>query len=423
MITQNWRQLAAIQIGALLCLPMLLVGYELAHLHGAGLAVSSILFGNLLLVAIALVGTIMSFHYKVTTAELGAAFFGAKGKILFTLILVATMSSWFAVQVQVMSGDLSQVLAGGNGSEWLERALRPLLAAAIVIVGLTGLKGITKVADLCIPLMLGTLACALYCAVGEGESLSRLSSLTIGFSPGGISLVMAASIAAVVDLSTFFRHAATRRDGIIAALLIFGVATPLVEVAGVSLYLLTEAPQITEALRSVPHPWWDVWILFFMLLAGWTVCNANLYSAAMNFATTLPSMSPKSSFLIAGAIAIALSCFDLLAHFAIVLDVMGVAMASMGAALLASYLCRRYCRHRQSLVGWCSGLIAGVSVMVFSRGISGSPSLDAFLVAGVVTTALLVKSYLFTVPCRSHEEQQELVFSKTLITNGLKNYE
>src|ERR1700722_3806733 len=103
---QNWRQLASVQVGGAICLPLLLVGYELAKQGHPLNMLFSILWGNLLLFALALIAGCMSTKRNLTTVEHASFYFGPKGITFFALTLASSMLGWFAIQTQCMGGDL-----------------------------------------------------------------------------------------------------------------------------------------------------------------------------------------------------------------------------------------------------------------------------------------------------------------------------
>lgn len=109
-ISQNWKQLASVQVGGAICLPLLLVGYELAKGGNLKNQLFSVFIGNALLFTFALVAGFMSANRKLTTVEHASIYFGEKAKKFFALTMSFSMLGWFAIQTQCMGGDVYHLM-------------------------------------------------------------------------------------------------------------------------------------------------------------------------------------------------------------------------------------------------------------------------------------------------------------------------
>src|SRR5262245_51082545 len=107
---QGWMELSSIQLGGAICLPVILIGHELARQAGLYGAILAILLGNALLFGLSLLSSWMSSDCNKTTAEHAEYYFGTVGKYFFGLVIMASMAAWFAIQTQVVSCDLAQLL-------------------------------------------------------------------------------------------------------------------------------------------------------------------------------------------------------------------------------------------------------------------------------------------------------------------------
>jgi len=338
---QSWRELSSIQLGGAICLPVILIGHELVRTAGLGAALAAIIAGNALLFGLALIASMMSVDCQKTTAENAEDYFGAMGKRFFAMIIVLSLSAWFAIQTQVMSRDLASLM-GIVGIE-LDTLLPLNIVLGLIMVGSSffGLQGVTLLANATLPLMVITLGVAVFSA--GATSPHSLSSTTLATcTSSGLSLIIAAAISAVVDLPTFFRHAKSKKDALIASGGIFLIGIPLVELVGVLLGFWSNSSSLTEALLCVDVPLLRIWVGLFILFAGWTTNNTNVYSATMSLQSVFPQLSEKKGGIIVGIICCLLSCFPLLEKLSLVLDVMGVCIASMGGVVLTAYSLRKF---------------------------------------------------------------------------------
>lgn len=366
---QSWMEMSAVQIGGAICMPMILIGFELSRLNSVK-ALLAICIGNLFLFLLAFLTAEMSYRAKATTAENASHYFGKVGKCFFALILTLSMCGWFAIQAEVMAKDL------GGG-----RYTAVVISCAIVLATLKGIRAVTKLANVALPLMLITLLCCLVMAFVNRQEVVQSSEGTLF---QGVSLVIAAAILAVIDLPTFFRHARSKSDARKASIATFLIGMPLVELVGVLLGLWTTAPDVSQALACFGHVAWKGWIWLFILLVGWTTNNANLYSASVSLQTLLPQLSIKKAILLAGLMAVILAGCDLLSRLTFVLEIMGVSVASMGAVVLTAYFLKRHHVVLQSLA-WLLGATWGLLHVHAVVKITPIAIVDAALISAIST--------------------------------------
>ncbi|HXF28470.1 MAG TPA: hypothetical protein VN457_01350, partial [Chlamydiales bacterium] len=196
---QGWMELSSIQLGGAICLPVILIGHEVAKSAGLGAALMALLLGNALLFGLSIIASIMSTESRKTTAENAERYFGAQGKRFFALVIAISLSCWFAIQTQVMSHDIMELVSSRMGFEIPEMLLNAALAAVMIGCAFFGLQGVSFLANLTLPLMVITLGLAVWFQAQGSQKSILVESLT-GFSPVGISLVIAAAISAVVDI-------------------------------------------------------------------------------------------------------------------------------------------------------------------------------------------------------------------------------
>ncbi len=373
---QNWRQLAAVQVGGSLCLPVLMVGQTLSQTYGIFSAWIAIALGNLMLFLLALFTSYAGASQKKSTAELAAAIFGKYGRSYFALALVISMIGWFAIQLKLMGLCLNIPFSS------------ILLGLCIGVGGLKGLQGVTLLANIFTPLLAMTI---LYALMSQGQSPPLIISsdfTSLAFS--GLALVIAGSIAAVMDLPTFFREAKSKKDGWIAAFLLFCVALPLIEATGAYLSFLHPEHNLVDIFQQLSgNPLWQGWISLFLILAGWATNNANMYSASVSLEQIVPTIGLKGRICLTCGLGTALSCFPLLDHLEIFIGAIGILLSSMGAVMVGHIMFKeRGDNPTLSLINlsiWAIGTAVGFLTMTHQLTLTTLPLLDAF------TFAMLLK--------------------------------
>ncbi len=358
----SWMQLASVQIGGAICLPPILVGYELALQFGVLVAFVAIAVGNILLALVALVCSEMTWKNKRTTPDNAGLYLGGLGQKVVSLLLAFSMCSWFAIQTQVVVQDV----AGSNAAVGF--ALAVLFAGSL----LYGLKGITRLSDLAVPVMVLTLIIALYCTYGVKEiDCSKGLECRVE----AISMVMALAIGICIDMPTFFRHARSRLDSHIGALVTCAIGIPLIESCGVLLFAWSDSTTVMQALHFSSSAFWQVWIGLFLVLAAWTTNTTNLYSAAMAVKSLWPKVSERQVLVYTALTAVIVSQLNIFSNLALVLEVMGVLLAASFGVILGSFITNNT---TYTFLAFSAGCLAG-----FMHLLTGAAVLDAMLVSAI----------------------------------------
>jgi cytosine permease len=365
----RWWQLAAIQIGGAICLPIFVVGHTLSAKFGFLSAMMAVGIGNGLLLILGLAAAHYSVKTRMTTAETAADAFGSHGKLYFALILILSMMGWFSIQLDLMGLMVNNIL-GINSP----KAMNVALGIVITVFGLRGFRGMEMLANVCLPLLVLTIGYAIFeVSKGPGKVIFEEA---IAF--GGISLALAAAIGVVIDMPTFFRRAKNSKDALIATILLFGIALPVLE--GVGIYLASQGvgENIIEALATENSSGvWKGWVAFFIILAGWTTNNTNLYSAAIALKTVLKVTRDSYCQVALGIGATLFSLFNIQENLSHFLEYLGVLLASAGGVMLVHQMTSGRTNKACNSVGLAVGVLAGgISSMGFE--ISGFGMVDAF---------------------------------------------
>ncbi|MCL4229744.1 cytosine permease [Candidatus Dependentiae bacterium] len=395
---QSWLQLISIQIGGAVCLPVLMIGQELGKTYGFSHALLAIIIGNSVLCVLGIINAIMAHATKATTIQNALRYFGGIGAHLLGIIMTTSLVGWFALQLIVISLSVQKSASLMFGITPQLMTLNIIIGVIISIVAVFGIKTLDVLSRISMPLLIGVLAYATYQAYGSGIT----PSITGKSYYHGVSLVMAAAILAVVDLPTYYRFARTKRAGIGSIILFFLLALPLLEYAGVYIGTHTNGNSLVDALIGTGGIIWQGAVVSFLVLAGWTTNNTNLYSATVVLEQLLPKSSLVLRTLVLGFAGTILSCLDILSSYEEVLNGMGILISSMGGVIAIQYLLQHInthsCQHVStiSIASWASGVIGGLLSMNNILMFTDVPILDAFIIAliSVVIFSSLTKGIL-----------------------------
>ncbi|MBS4167674.1 hypothetical protein [Parachlamydia sp. AcF125] len=389
---QNWWKLSSIQIGGVVCLPMIMIGHTLNQQYGFASAIGGILLGNAILLLMAVVITHMTCNNRKTTMENAIEYFGKKGVSFFALTMSISSLVWFSVQLKVMSLSFLDIFGISPENRLLEFMANTIFGLLITFVVFYGIRAMEIISNISMPLLLLTLGYAWFTAEADTTQTNHLP-----FTFAAISTVMGMAIVYVIDLPTFMRHARSSKDGMISILIIFVLTMPMLEIIGV--YLAAgKTGTIIDVLKRYNGPVWNLWVSLFLILAGWTTNNMNLYSGSTSARSIFPKLDYpfNSTILIVGLLGTLLANFDLLTHLNLVLEVMGVVVTSMGAVIITRYLIllisgqaitsKDYPWH---FAAWFIGTVAGILSMN-GFAISSVSAIDAAIAAHLGTFLILL---------------------------------
>ncbi len=363
----SWQQLIIIQVGGAICLPVVMVGQLLAHTMNQKAALIAIASGNFFLMLAAIFFSSFSVEKRKSTMEHAETIFGSTGPRIFGSLFLASLMGWFAIQLNMMSESIFSLFPK---TPFPQTYVNLIIGALVTFVAVKGIRGLELFSKLSIPLLITTLGIALF--LPGNNTMASPASLSIG---GGVSLVVATAVFCLIDLPTYWRHARTKKDGVIAAILLFGVALPCIESVGFFLGVKHGATHILGSLQAGGGALWTLWVALFLLLAGWASNNGNLYSAGVNAFALLPRWTEKKRTLVIGGAGTLLSCMRLLDHFAQTLEFMGIAIASMGGVVLGSYLFGK----TGGYTGFVLGMFGGICAFFGWISVTTSPVIDAYL--------------------------------------------
>ncbi|MBS0621751.1 MAG: cytosine permease [Verrucomicrobia bacterium] len=375
---QGWTKLTAIQVGGAVCLPPIVVGQMLSENYGFMWAVIAVLLGNAVLLGVGLVSATAGFKLGLSTPELAEKYLGKRGAKLFAGAFLFATTGWFAIQLNLMAEAIHTVIG----------IPVPLIAVvtggAMTLLALGGIGVIGRLATFCMPLLLATMVLA---ALRVTPQEGTMNAMVV--SGLAISTVIATAIGAAFNLPTYFRHAKSQKDVGLSVVLTFGVALPLIELLGV--YVATGAPGmgLIAALKGSGGALWGYWIVFFLVLAGWTTNNNNLYSAATCLHLLIPKWSQSWKMGVLGVVGSCLAALPLLDHLPLVLKVIGVIVTSGGAVTITAYLTGQRVPFVLCLVGCVAGWV----------NLSGIPAIDAAVASSLITSAwVLGRKYVAATP-------------------------
>ena len=336
---QSWGSITMVWIGAMICVPALMIG----GMIGAGLP----LFESALAIIIGyvLVCVFMSFmgmhacDTGLPTAVMAGSALGEKGaKYIISTILDISCIGWFGIQAAVCGSSFSSMIAGMTGLNipvWLSSVVWGIIMLLTACFRFSGLKWLNRIA---VPLLGAVLAYALIYNIVSGNGAALVGyqpAAPIGFVTG-ISLTVGSFVVAAAISGDYCRFAKSRKDVVKSSVLGVLPAGLVVLMLGAILAICTGSYDISVFLSTAGLPLIG---LVALILATWTTNVSNAYSGGLSLSVLLGQDEKKSQMTtaIAGIIGTILAAVGILNSIQGFLSLLSAIVPALMGVLIADY--------------------------------------------------------------------------------------
>lgn len=336
---QSWVSITMVWIGAMICVPALMIG----GMIGAGLP----LFESALAIIIGyvLVCVFMSFmgmhacDTGLPTAVMAGSALGEKGaKYIISTILAISCIGWFGIQAAVCGSSFSSMIAGMTGLNipvWLSSVVWGIIMLLTACFRFSGLKWLNRIA---VPLLGAVLAYSLIYNIASGNGVALVGyqpAAPIGFVTG-ISLTVGSFVVAAAISGDYCRFAKSRKDVVKSSVLGVLPAGLVVLMLGAILAICTGSYDISVFLSTAGLPLIG---LVALILATWTTNVSNAYSGGLSLSVLLGQDEKKSQVTtaIAGIIGTILAAVGILNSIQGFLSLLSAIVPALMGVLIADY--------------------------------------------------------------------------------------
>lgn len=322
---QNWKQLSYLQIGNACCLPTVFVGYFIGSQLTLFSSISVIVFGNIFLFFLALIYTQLIKDRDLSTIECAKLLFGKTGTALCGLGLYITMIGWMTIQLNITVSFILKLVKHTPPA-----LIEGILMSLLFFITKWELKAIARFNQTIFPvLLIGMLYIVLH-SLKIQPVLPTSSLLTPTLS---IMLVINTCLGVIFDFPTFFRKKTSAKDVYISLILLFLVALPLIEVAGVIIATHRSSAQEVDLIKSLPQQT-PLFFSIFFILSGISANCMNLYSASITVTKLIKKINFNRSLLITSVISVFLATFNLEKNYLSYLETINIIITLMGSMLV-----------------------------------------------------------------------------------------
>lgn len=386
----GWR-IGLIKIGVLIALPAFIMGAELGFKLGFERALIAFFAGAAILFALSAGTATVGARTRLSTSMLIQFVFGRIGAKAVSVVIAATLTGWFGVTAELFGESLEAVsddVIGFNPGAAVYIIMGGIL---MVLTTIFGIKGLQRVADLVVPLLLIGMVIVAYMAYAQAAPGAFSTLPTDPVSIGvGISAVVGSMAAGVTIFPDVSRFAHTPGHGRLGAFLTLGVGIPLVlGLVAVPSVATGEGNLINIMLMlglGVPA-------LLLLVFAAWTTNSGNLYSSSLMISTVTHHFKHKTLVVMIGIVGVGLALGGITDYLIPVLLLVGFSIPPIASIYIADFfIVRRGAMdiatvtdlptlRVPALTAWGSGI--GVALMT-SNGVftfTSVPACDSILTA------------------------------------------
>lgn len=392
--------ISAVLIGFTFFTPTMASGAQLGAAFSFDNLIWIILVGSIILGAYVATICAIGARTGLTSVLLAKYTLGKGGAKWADIILGGTQIFWYAITAEYM-GNL---FATGLGFDSTAVKIFFILFWGVImgITALYGVKAMTIVSYVAIPLMAILMVLVIIMAVKEVGSMDAIRAITPA---GDMSITMAITVivgtfaSGGTQAANWARFAKSGKVAFIAGLLGFFIGNGIMIFSGMLGGLVFQTGDLIELMITMGL---TVWALIILTLNIWTTNNATAYAFGMAGAEMF-GKNDKRPFIIGGIIiALLLAIAGVSNIFIPMLNIFGTFIPPLGGVIIGDYLFvykRRIPRLEHvkfkswriaPIVAYILGCIAAYVGGVFEIGV---PSLQGILIA-MLTTPLF--HFIFT---------------------------
>lgn len=405
--TLSGVHIALVIIGGTIGMAVFLVSAQIGGALGLTQAALAFAAGCMILGVMGSLTSYVGATTRLSTYELCEAAFGGSGAQFVNVVIALSLIGWFAVISNTLGFLSDFVFSRLYGWQVPVPVYIGLSSLAIILVTVTGFRGIDRVALWMTPAMLMLVA---YAAIGSIDRVPHWSRPIAGapvmtFS-AAVSAVVGSYIAGVIIQPDYSRYARNATHAVSAAFVALAISFPIIMFLAAIPGSALEQIDLRGLLLAL-----GVGLPAFALLflGAWSSNVLCLYSSSLSISTVIERAGYTRVVVIVGVLGTTLAFVDAQTYLVNFLGVLGVAIPPIGAIYLIEALllhrrepedgsgisgvdgmrpAPRSATQWRALVAWFLAGGSGFAVQSGLPGLTGVSSIDAIVVSAV-TFALL----------------------------------
>ena len=386
--TVSGFQIAMILLGILVT-PVLLASSSLGSQLDFGNAALVITVGSLILTVLAVINISIGEQARLPTYGIVKFSFGTKGAIAINVIMAISLFGWIAVTANMFGHSVHDALASFGLSIPV-----PVLVAigSVIFVASTafGFEMLGKVSKVAVPIIVVLMFVILFLATESNiEITDKLQQLPFGAAVSSVVGTIIVLVATSPDFGSFVHN---RKHAVMAAVLTFGLAYPILFFVGSVPSSMTSEGSLLAAMAVIGTTLPAAILLIFACITG----NAgNMFQGTLVVSTLLTQFSKFKITVTLGILATVVGSMDIMAWFIPFLLFLGIATPPIAGIYIADFFMYRRQGYDMAtleseaavkpmtFVAWGVGSLTGFATVNGLFTLSGIPSLDSIMIASL----------------------------------------
>ncbi len=362
---------------------------------GSGLslsrAVSAVLAGSAILLVLAITTLSIGEHARQPTYEIVRFSFGTQGAKAITGLLAISLFGWSAVTANGFGIAARSLLLGVLGIEVPLPVLVVLGCVIFVVSTAFGFEVLGRVAQFAVPVIALLLAFIVYQALRSAlEVLEPAAPVRWGVA---VSSVVGTAIVLVVTAPDFGSFTRSRRQAVLGAVLAFGIAYPVLYIAGALPSAMTGRSSLIDATAVIASA---LPAIALLVIASVTANAGNIFQGTLAVSTLLTSVRKWRITVAIGVGAAVVGSLDIAAWLPTFLLSLGIAAPPVAGIYIADFFLHRRTGYDGGLlasaprirpltfVAWLIGSLVGGLTAYDVLTVTGIPSVDSMLVSALL---------------------------------------
>ena len=360
-----------------------------------GLAVSAIVVGAVILMAVAALTLSIGAHARQPTYDIVRFPFGRNGAKAITVLLAVSVFGWAAVTANGFGTAAQSLLAELFGVTVPFPVLVVIGCVIFVAATAFGFEILGKVANFAVPVIAIILAYLVFVSLRSGLAFHAPgSSMPWGVA---VSSVVGTGIVLVVTAADFGSFTRNRRQAIVGAVFAFGIAYPLLYIAGAIPTAVSGRGSLIEAMGVIASALPAIVLLVF---ASVTANAGNIFQGTLAV-STLVTAAKKGQITVALGVAVAIvGSLDIASWLPNFLLFLGVAAPPVAGIYIADFFWQRRRGYDNAVLTsgasvkpaafavWAVGCALGYLTAYGAFSLTHIPSIDSLLVSAVLYAIL-----------------------------------
>nr|WP_240946267.1 cytosine permease [Pseudomaricurvus alkylphenolicus] len=395
----SWKNIALIKIGVFISLPGFVTGVKVGNQIGLEASVYVFFIAGIVLGAFASICGSVGARTKLSTYYITQYAFGSRGAHLVNSIFAASLFGWFGINLVLFGKALVDVIGDSALGPFTWEILT--IAGAILMIStvIFGFRALDRLSQFAVPLLILSLVVLVYASITQfGLENAAGSADSSSMSAGkAISAVIGGSIVGTVIFPDICRYAISVKHGIIAAIITFSIAKPLITLSSAIPSLATGEREIMAILDALNL---GMIALVIVVFTTWTSNNGNLYGASLGLSTIFKGRRYWQLALGSGVVGTLLALSGVMDDILPFLHLLGIAIPPVAGIYIADFYILNGGKYRPfshstmagirypSIVAWSLACAAGYASLNDLYVLTTVPALDSVIVAASVLCVL-----------------------------------